>query len=107
MPAAGRLGDRASAPPHPHGCPGCPHPALGPSILGSPTVLINGMPALRVRDLGTHAACCGVNLWEAAMGSTTVYINNLAAYRLGDVSKHCGFAPGNLIEGSPDVLVGG
>jgi len=41
------------------------------------------------------------------MGSTTVYINNLAAYRLGDVSKHCGFAPGNLIEGSPDVLVGG
>ena len=35
-----------------------PHPAIGPAISGSPDVLINGRPALRIDDIGVHAACC-------------------------------------------------
>jgi hypothetical protein len=33
-------------------------------------------------------------------------INNLPAHRMGDQDIHCG-GPGFLIEGSPDVIVGG
>ena len=45
-----------------HGpCPGCPHPCIGPLVEGSQLVRINDMPAGRVGDTGTHAACCGPN----------------------------------------------
>jgi len=107
MPGAGRLGDQAQASPHPHGCPGCPHPHVGPAIIGSPSVMINSMPALRVTDIGIAAACCGPNMWVAQKGSATVLINNLSAFRMTDMSTHCGFAPGSLIQGSKDVIVGG
>ena len=70
--------------------------------MGSPDVLINFKPALRVTDPGVHAAGCGPNMWQANRGSATVLIDNLSAFRLGDVSHHRQFAPGNLIEGSPD-----
>jgi uncharacterized Zn-binding protein involved in type VI secretion len=69
-------------------------------------VLINGMPALRVGDQGMHAACCGPNMWFAAQGSGTVSINDIPAHRLGDLTAHCG-GVGNLIVGSPNVIVGG
>ncbi len=107
MPPQGRVGDKAQAPPHPHGCPACPHPATGPAIQGSPNVLVNDLPALRLNDPGTAVSCCGPNMWMAASGSATVLINNLPAHRLGDQTRHCGFAPGFLIAGSPDVTVGG
>ena len=106
MPPQGRLGDKSQAPVDAHGCPACPHPVIGPAIKGSPDVLVNGMPALRVGDQGIHAACCGPNVWTALKGSATVLINNMPAHRMGDTDQHCG-GVGQLIEGSPDVMVGG
>jgi uncharacterized Zn-binding protein involved in type VI secretion len=79
---------------------------VGPSIIGSPDVLVNGRPALRKDDLGLHAVCCGPNMWQANAGSGTVFINGKAAHRNGDATKHCG-GQGKLIQGSDDVIVGG
>ncbi len=106
MPPMGRLGDKSQAPVDLHGCPACPHTGVGPAIVGSSDVMVNGMPALRVGDMGIHAVCCGPNTWTAITGSATVMINNLPAHRMGDQDMHCG-GPGTLVEGSPDVIVGG
>jgi len=102
---AGRLGDKANVSADAHGCPGCPHPGVGPAILGSADVLVNSRPALRVDDTGIHTACCGPNTWTAQKGAATVFINNKAAFRMNDPSKHCG-GMGSLVEGSSDVIVG-
>lgn len=106
MPSQGRLGDKANTPSDAHGCPGCPHPGVGPAISGSANVNVNGRPALRQDDTGMHAACCGPNMWRAAQGSATVFINGKPAHRVGDATSHCG-GNGKLIDGSQDVLVGG
>ncbi len=106
MAGQGRLGDQAQIQQDAHGCPGCPHPGVGPSIAGSPDVFVNGRPALRKDDLGIHAVCCGPNMWQANAGSGTVFINGKAAHRNGDATKHCG-GQGKLIQGSDDVIVGG
>ena len=105
MPPQGRLGDKSQGI-DAHGCPGCPHPVVGPAVTGSPNVLVDYRPALRLSDQGVHMACCGPNMWMATMGSGTVLINNLPAHRMGDMDQHCG-GVGTLIEGSPKVLVGG
>lgn len=105
MPAQGRLGDKSFVPADAHGCGGCPHPAIGPATTGSPTVVVNNQPALRVTDTGQHVACCGPNTWKAVKGSPTVLINHLKAHRLGDDDLHCG-GMGFLVEGSPNVVVG-
>jgi len=105
MPGQGRLGDKAQIQCDAHGCPGCPHPGVGPGISGSPNVMVNGRPALRVDDFGIHAVCCGPNMWQATQGSATVFINGKAAFRKNDPSKHCG-GNGKLIEGSDDVIIG-
>lgn len=88
-----------------HGCPACPHPAVGPAIQGSPNVLTNGLPSVRVGDAGIHAACCGPNKWNAKTGSGSVLINGRPAHRLGDMVKHCG-GTGRMVQGSPNVIVG-
>ncbi len=106
MPPACRLGDKSYAPIDTHGCPACPHPVIGPAIIGSDDVQINGMPALRVGDVGIHAACCGPNTWTALTGSGTVLINNKGVHRLNDQDQHCG-GLGYMVEGSPNVIVGG
>jgi len=106
MPGAGRLGDKSNVPVCAHGCLACPHPAVGPAIAGSPDVNINKKPALRLGDNGVHAVCCGPNTWSAVKGSGTVMINNKPAHRMGDSDQHCG-GVGQLIEGSPDVIIGG
>ena len=106
MPGAGRIGDKAQCPSDAHGCPGCAHGVIGPGVAGSPDVVINDRPALRVGDPGIHSACCGPNTWKAAQGSATVFINDKPAYRMGDMSQHCG-GVGKLIEGSTNVIVGG
>ena len=106
MPGQGRLGDLSQAEVDAHGCPACPHPAVGPAVQGSPDVFVNFMPAVRVGDKGIHAACCGPNMWTAVQGSATVLINNMPAHRMGDMDQHCG-GVGELIVGSPDVVVGG
>jgi uncharacterized Zn-binding protein involved in type VI secretion len=45
-------------------------------------------------------------MWTADVGSSTVKINGKPAIRVNDVIKHCG-GTGKLIEGSPNVIVGG
>jgi uncharacterized Zn-binding protein involved in type VI secretion len=98
--------DKSQVPACAHGCPACPHPAIGPAIIGSPDVITNNFPSLRVGDKGMHAVCCNSNTWEATAGSGTVFINSKAAHRLGDADKHCG-GSGQLVEGSSNVVVGG
>ena len=82
MPANSRLGDQSKVDADSHGCPACAHAAIGPAVTGSPTVTVNGMPALRVDDIGVHSSCCGANNWTAIAGSSTVFINSLKAHRL-------------------------
>ncbi len=106
MPAAGRIGDISQCPADAHGCPACPHPAMGPAIVGSPTVLVNSLPALRLGDQGVHAACCGPNTWTAQEGSASVLLNGKPAHRVGDMDQHCG-GVGKLMLGSPTVAIGG
>ncbi len=106
MPPQGRLGDKSQVPLDAHGCPACPHPAIGPAIIGSPDVAVNKRPALRVGDRGIHAACCCTNTWEAKTGSQTVFFNGKAAHRLGDTDQHCG-GIGRLVEGSANVITDG
>lgn len=79
---------------------------MGPAETGSPNVSVNNRPALRVSDTGSHSQCCGPNTWVAVAGSQTVSINNLQAHRLNDRDQHCG-GPGYMIQGSPDMMVGG
>ena len=106
MPLQSRLGDKSMVPADSHGCPGCPHPCIGPAVAGSPTVYVNSKNALRVGDPGVHAACCGPNTWTAKAGSGTVFINDKKAHRLGDSDTHCG-GSGQMVEGSPNVITGG
>jgi uncharacterized Zn-binding protein involved in type VI secretion len=101
-----RLGDKSNIMACVHGCPACPHPAVGPAIIGSTDTLVNKRPAIRVDDTGIHMACCGPNTWTAKTGSATVFINNRAAHRMGDQDQHCG-GMGSMIEGSTNVIVGG
>jgi uncharacterized Zn-binding protein involved in type VI secretion len=83
MPKACRHGDKAFCPADAHGKPCCPHPVTGAATTGSPDVIINYEPALRVGDQGTHTACCGSNTWEVAEGSPTVMVNNMPLARVG------------------------
>jgi uncharacterized Zn-binding protein involved in type VI secretion len=103
MPAAARLGDKAQVQADAHGCPACPHPGIGPIVVGSTDVFTNGKPQGRQDDLGIHAACCGPNNYQIAKGSPTVYVNGKPAARMQDKTKHCG-GSGQIIDGSPDVL---
>ena len=104
MPAAAGLGDKAQVAADAHGCPSCPHPAVGPITVGSPAVFINKKPAARLDDIGVHAVCCGPNNFKIVKGSSTVYVNGKALARLDDKTKHCG-GTGPIIEGSPDLLI--
>jgi len=106
MQPQGRVGDKSQVPADAHGCGGCPHPAIGPAIAGSSDVIVNCQPALRLDDPGIHIACCGPNTWTAIQGSSSVLINGKPAHRQNDLDRHCG-GIGRLVEGSPDVLVGG
>lgn len=105
MPEAARVGDLSKVDSDAHGCPACAHTAVGPAIMGSPDVNINKMPAVRVDDMGMHAACCGPNMWRATKGSATVFINHKKAHRKDDEDQHCG-GTGKMIQGSPDVIIG-
>ncbi len=106
MPGAARLGDLGKVDSDSHGCPGCPHPGIGPAIQGSPDVNINGKPAIRKDDIGMHAVCCGTNMWTATAGSGTVNINGKPAHRKDDAQQHCG-GSGTMNTGSTDVIIGG
>ncbi len=105
MPPQARIGDKSQVPTDAHGCPACPHTAIGPAVQGSTNVITNGRPSVRVGDQGVHAACCGPNLWNAKTGSSTVLINGRPSHRLSDLVIHCG-GIGRTVQGSPNVIVG-
>jgi hypothetical protein len=128
MPALGRVdpSNRATATQHNcAGCVTCDHPSAGPPLHGSPTVFVDGTPALRATgpqgspeggppDGGTHDAgqCCGDNKWICAIAPDRgVYINGLPAFCATDKTQHDDDAkPADLgtliISGQPDVFVG-
>ncbi|VAX01200.1 hypothetical protein MNBD_GAMMA22-3082 [hydrothermal vent metagenome] len=96
MAMAARAGDM-------HVCPlvtgVVPHvggPALPP---GESTVLIAGMPALRLGDMLT----CSGPPDTVIMGSASVLIGGMPAARMGDSCAH----GGSIIIGCPTVLIGG
>ncbi len=109
-PPAARVGDIVTGTPHCHTVHGLagpiPHPVTGPIMLGCATVLVNGKPAARVGDVGTTAACCGPNTFTITTGSATVFIGGKPAARQQDTTLHCGMAPGKIIIGSPNVIIG-
>lgn len=97
MPPAARVSDM-------HVCPMVnpgPAPHVGGPILppGSPTVLIEGLPAARVGDMAT---CSGPPDTIVA-GSSTVLIGGMPAARLGDSTAH----GGTIVAGSGTVMIGG
>jgi uncharacterized Zn-binding protein involved in type VI secretion len=100
-----RFGDKSLVPVDTHGKMCCPHKCEGPAMTGSPNVYVNKRPALRVTDMGVHAACCGPNIWIAMKGSNAVLINKLPAHRMFDLDQHCG-GMGFMIEASDNVYVG-
>jgi len=106
MPPQSRVGDKGHCPSDSHGNLCCAHSVQGPGTSGSPDILVNGMPPLRIGDPGVHSSCCGSNSWVVAEGSGTVYFNGIPASRRGDQTTHCG-GTGALIQGSNDVLTGG
>src|SRR5207253_8441213 len=87
MPSAARLGDKAQVDADAHGCPACPHPAVGPIVTGSPDVFVNSKPAARQDDLGIHAVCCGPNTFTIQRGSPTVYVNGKPFARMNDQTR--------------------
>ena len=106
MPGQCRVSDISKVQADAHGCPACPHPCMGPAIIGSPDVMVNSLPALRVDDTGIHMACCGPNTWTATAGSSTVFINGKAAHRKDDSDRHCG-GVGQMTTASSNVITGG
>ncbi len=101
-----RLNDRSHVPKDSHGLPCCYHSATGPATTGSPNVVVNSQPALRVDDTGEHSSCCGSNTWRAVSGSATVIVNGRRIHRLHDDDEHCG-GMGYMVDGSPNVIAGG
>lgn len=75
----------------------CPIPghAVNPTVTGSPDVLINGLPTLRVGD----SSACGDTVAE---GMSTILVNGLPIAFLGSSTSH----GGTIITGSGNVLVG-
>lgn len=106
-PPAARVQDNAQSQPHVHNPQAGARLAVGSILTGSPDVLINGRPAVRVQDSGTAAGCGGPGDFTIIKGSATVLINGHPAARMGDRTLHCGMAPGTIIQGSPTVLIGG
>ena len=105
MPSVCRVGDTAHCPKDSHGKDCCSHGVSGPAVGGSPNVIVNGRPMIRIGDPGRHARCCGPNAWTAVGGSSSVLINGVPAVRLGDATSHCG-GRGRMVEASGDVIVG-
>jgi len=97
MPPAARVSDM-------HTCPLVnpgPVPHVGGPIIPpcEPTVLINFLAAARIGDM---LVCVGPTD-IIAEGSTSVTIGFQPAARMGDMTVHGGV----IVEGSPDVIIGG
>lgn len=85
--------------------------ATGDAITGpgAPTVLIGNLPAARLGDLVSGAACTGA----ITLGSTTVLIGGQPAARVGDQVTGTNPASGAPVTtviappGAPTVIIGG
>jgi len=96
---AATLGSIAIGIPHAHlhppswipPAPPVPLPVIGPVMLGTCIqVLINGMPAARVGDIGFNPTCGGLfPQFEIFTGSSKVFIGGMRAARVTDVTMHC------------------
>ncbi len=71
--------------------PPVPLPSLGPVMLGTfLRVLINGLPAARVKDIGIAFTCGGFfPFFQITLGSSNVFIGGHRAARMGDLCKAC------------------
>lgn len=71
--------------------PPVPLPVIGPVTLGCTVqVLINGLPAARVGDIGFNPTCGGIfPMFEIFTGSSKVFISGMRAARVMDVTMHC------------------
>jgi len=75
-----------------------------PSLMGSPDVLVNSFPVVRVDDNYSQVHCCGPachQMGPVLEGSTTVFVNGKGIHRDGDKIS-CGDVGDN---GSENVLV--
>ena len=76
---------------------------------GNPTVLVNGQPAATVGDLHVCPMCSpGPHVGgPVVVGAPTVLIGGRPAARVGDTCTCAAPAPDVIVQGSPNVLVGG
>ena len=81
----------------------------GPSrMVGSPNVMVNGIPWSRQGDINTPhlltcGVCCCIHFAPISIGSTTVFVNGRGAGRIGDAITACT----SVQQGSPNVFAGG
>ena len=75
------------------------------TILGSPTVLVNSIPAHRVGDMSVPhpGVIAPPHPVVTSLGSMTCLINSMPAARLGDLCA----CTSMIAMGSPTVIVGG
>lgn len=94
MPAA-VIGAAHLGTPHAHDHPpsdGFPLPSIGGTIgSGCLSVLIGGMPAARVTDIGIAPTCGGLTpFFDIQTGSSNTFIGGMRAARMGvDMTRHC------------------
>ena len=71
--------------------PPVPLPSMGPVTLGTCVkVLINSLPAARVKDLGYAFTCGGLApIFQIKTGSSNVFIGGHRAARMGDICVAC------------------
>jgi uncharacterized Zn-binding protein involved in type VI secretion len=72
---------------------------------GSPNVLINGRPAVRVGDLTTvhkkpDGEGCTPHVARVSAGSSSVFVNGRPLARIGDPIANCT----KILQGSSDVI---
>lgn len=78
--------------PHAHAPVPTAMPVLGSVLTGCcMSVLIRGLPAARVGDMGINPTCLGAPLpgFEIFTGSSKVFIGGARAARMFDITKHC------------------
>jgi RHS repeat-associated protein len=75
---------------HPTNLTGVPLPGIGPpQLVGALQVLLGGLPALRLGDVGFAPTCLGSPTFQILTGSSNVFIGGKRAARIGDFTKHC------------------
>lgn len=98
--------DKSQCTTYMYDCSVYPNPVHAPTLSGSPDLLINGKPGLRVGNNGIHASCYPADTWQVIEGSPNVSMNGKPSHRLDDEDQHSGEI-GRMMEGSPNVFMNG